>query len=56
MQVNLIGLGGGAEENLTAEARRALDRAHLVLGAHRLLKSLPAGDKQTLIAATRSLL
>jgi precorrin-6Y C5,15-methyltransferase (decarboxylating) len=54
MQVNLIGLGGGAEESLTAETRRALAQADLVLGAERLLNNLPAAENQMRVAATRS--
>ncbi|MER2152383.1 MAG: SAM-dependent methyltransferase, partial [Candidatus Limivicinus sp.] len=53
MRVNLIGLGSGAEENLTAEAREALEQAELVLGAERLLRVLPAAEGQTRVAAVR---
>ena len=53
MRVNLIGLGSGAEENLTAEAREALEQAELVLGAERLLRALPAAKGQTRVAAVR---
>ena len=53
MRVNLIGLGGGPEENWTTEARRALEQAELVLGAERLLKSLPAVEGQIRVAAVR---
>ncbi len=54
MQVTLIGLGGGTGETLTAEARRALEQAELVLGAERLLENLPEIENQKRIAATRS--
>ena len=53
MRVNLIGLGSGVEENLTAEAREALEQAELVLGAGRLLRVLPAAEGQTRVAAVR---
>ena len=53
MQVNLIGLGSGQEETRSFEAQRALEKAGLVLGAERLLRSLPAVQGQTRIAAAR---
>ena len=53
MQVNLIGLGSGQEETRSFEAQRALEQAGLVLGAGRLLQSLPAVPGQTRIAAAR---
>ena len=53
MQVNLIGLGSGQEETRSLEAQRALEQAGLVLGAERLLRSLPAVPGQTRIAAAR---
>ena len=53
MQVNLIGLGSGQEETRSLEAQRALEQAELVLGAERLLQSLPAVPGQTRIAAVR---
>ena len=53
MQVNLIGLGSGQEETRSLEAQRALEQAELVLGAERLLQSLPAVPGQTRIAAAR---
>ena len=53
MQVNLIGLGSGQEETRSAEAQRALEQSGLVLGAARLLRSLPAVPGQTRIAAAR---
>ena len=53
MQVTLIGLGGGTMDTVTAEAREALERSALVLGAERLLKSLPAIAGQERIAAVR---
>ena len=54
MQVTLIGLGGGTAEGLSAEARRALEQAELVLGAERLLENLPEIEHQGRIAATRA--
>ena len=53
MQVNLIGLGGGAADTVTIEGRRALEQAELVLGAERLLESLPKKETQKHIAAVR---
>ena len=53
MQVKLIGLGSGQEETRSLEAQRALEQAELVLGAERLLQSLPAVPGQTRIAAAR---
>ena len=53
MQVNLIGLGSGQEETRSFEAQRTLEKAGLVLGAERLLRSLPAVPGQTRIAAAR---
>ena len=40
MKVTLIGVGGGLEDTLTAQARAALTEADLVLGAPRLLEGL----------------
>ena len=54
MQVTLIGLGGGTGETLSAEARRALEQAELVLGAERLLENLPEIENQKRAAATKS--
>ena len=54
MLVTLIGLGGGTGETLTAEARRALEQAELVLGAERLLENLPEIENQQRAAATKS--
>ncbi len=53
MQVTLIGLGG-MPDTLTLEAREALARAELVLGAERLLESLPAVEGQKRVAAARA--
>ncbi len=53
MFVTLIGLGGAAE-TLTAEAREALERAETVIGAQRLLESLPDAENQTRVAAVRA--
>ena len=41
MEIAVIGLGLGAQETMTLEARRALEQADCVLGARRLLESLP---------------
>lgn len=41
MQVTLIGLGCGRREMMTAEALEALSRADVVIGAKRLLESVP---------------
>ena len=54
MQVTLIGLGGGTGETLSAEGRRALEQAELVLGAERLLENLPKVENQQRAAATKS--
>lgn len=54
MQVTLIGLGGGTGETLSAEGRRALEQAELVLGAERLLENLPEIENQKRAAATKS--
>lgn len=53
MTVSLIGLGGGSADTMSLEARRALEQAELVLGAERLLESLPKNDTQKHIAAVR---
>ena len=53
MEVSLIGLGGGAFGALGPDARRALEQAELVLGAERLLESLPKNDRQRQITAAR---
>ncbi|MBQ9647787.1 MAG: precorrin-6y C5,15-methyltransferase (decarboxylating) subunit CbiE, partial [Oscillospiraceae bacterium] len=54
MQVTLIGLGGGTAETVTAEARAALERAELVIGAARLLDAVPERAGQRRFSATRS--
>lgn len=41
MEIAVIGLGLGAPETMTLEARQALEQADCVLGARRLLESLP---------------
>ena len=41
MQVSLIGMGCGSLALLTGAAREALRHAELVIGASRLLESLP---------------
>lgn len=53
MQVTLIGIGVGAD-TLTREAWEALEQAEPVLGARRLLESLPAVEGQTRLAAARA--
>lgn len=54
MFVTLIGLGGGTGDTMTAEAREALEQAELVLGAERLLESLPPVEAQKRVAAVRT--
>ena len=54
MQLSLIGLGSGTCRTLTQEAKAALDRADLVLGAGRLLAALPPAERQKRIAAVRA--
>lgn len=53
MQVTLIGLGG-MPDTLTTEAREALEQTEIVLGAARLLESLPLVEKQKRVAAVRA--
>ena len=53
MRVTLIGVGGAAD-TLTWEAREALERAELVLGAQRLLDALPPRAGQRRAAAVRA--
>ena len=43
MQVTLAGLGCGTAATLTAEVRKALEGADLLIGAPRLLEALPSG-------------
>lgn len=43
MQVNLIALGGGTAKTLTMECLDALRQAELIIGAKRLLETLPQG-------------
>lgn len=54
MRVTLVSLGGGTPGTLTAECAAALAEASCVLGAGRLLESLPAGCTKNRIAAVRS--
>lgn len=54
MQVNLTALGGGRMETLTAECRKALQRADLILGAERLLQNLPSDCTQRRMAAVQA--
>ena len=53
MQVTLIGLGGGSAGTMTAEAAEALRDAQQVIGAARLLESLPADCTAQRVAAVR---
>ena len=54
MNVTLLGLGGGAPENATVEAWDALESAELVIGAMRLLDTLPEVEGQRRFAAVRA--
>ena len=53
MQVTLAGLGCGTAASMTGEAREALLQADLLIGAGRLLESLPEGCTEHRQAATR---
>ena len=53
MQVDLIAMGAGGPETLTAEAAAALTGADWLVGAERLLAALPAGCTARRTAATR---
>lgn len=53
MQVILASLGAGREETMTAECISALKSAGCILGAKRLLDSLPQGCTDNRIAAVR---
>lgn len=54
MQVILTALGGGTAATLTEEGRKALLAADLILGAERLLGSLPEGCTQNRRAAVKA--
>lgn len=53
MRVILASLGGGSEETMTAECAAALREAGCILGAKRLLDSLPQGCTGNRIAAVK---
>jgi len=53
MRVDLIGLGGGTAATVTQEAREALEQAEVIVGAARLLESLPKREEQAFFAACR---
>lgn len=53
MRVTLASLGGGREETMTAECAAALKDAGCILGAGRLLDSLPQGCTDNRIAAVK---
>ncbi len=55
MRVTLAGCGGGTPAVLTAEALAALTRADLLIGAARLLETLPQGCTENRRAAARPL-
>ena len=51
MNITLVGCGSGVPEDLTMEAREALGKAELVLGAERLLEGLApciSGDREAM--------
>ena len=54
MQVNLIALGGGTAETLTAECLAALRQAEVLIGAKRLLTALPEGCTENRIPAVKA--
>lgn len=53
MRVTLASLGGGREETMTAECISALRSAGCILGAKRLLDSLPQGCTDNRVAAVK---
>ena len=53
MQVILASLGGGRPETMTAECAGALQQADCILGAKRLLESLPQGCTENRVAAIK---
>lgn len=52
--MTLLGLGGGTPESVTAEAKAALERSELIVGAARLLDALPPREGQRRAAAVRA--
>jgi precorrin-6Y C5,15-methyltransferase (decarboxylating) len=42
MSIQIVGMGMGSPETLTAAAKKALDTADVIIGAERLLRSLPS--------------
>lgn len=54
MNVTLVGLGSGQPDSLTVQALTALQQADLILGARRLLTTLPAGCTENRAAAYRA--
>lgn len=54
MNVTLLGLGGGTLPCATQEAREAMERSTLVVGAPRLLEMLPEREGQRRCAAVRA--
>ena len=53
MQVILAASGGGSQNTMTEECRRALESASCILGAARLLEGLPNSCTDNRVAATR---
>ena len=51
MKITIVGLGGGTPETLTIQAREALLGAGCIIGAKRLLESLPEGCTDNTAAA-----
>lgn len=47
MSVRLIGIGGGAGAYLTEKARQSIGEAQLIIGASRMLDSLPGHEAKT---------
>ena len=41
MEVTLLGIGMGTEDSLTGEAKAALNKAQILLGAARVLRAIP---------------
>jgi precorrin-6Y C5,15-methyltransferase (decarboxylating) len=54
MSIAIIGMGMGTSDSLTADARRAVDNAHVLIGAERLLASLPESAASIRFAAVLS--
>lgn len=53
MRVTLASLGGGTPDTMTAQCAGALKRAGCILGARRLLETLPAGCTENRVAAVK---